>query len=151
MQQIEIKYIYSAGLLVSEKPVMMNTVLGSCVSVCLWDKSKKIGGMNHFMLPFWNGNGLASPKYGNIAMQQLIDKITGMSCKHEDLVAKVFGGARMLREQSAYFDIGRRNIDLAIRSLKDENIPVIASSTGGDKGRKIFFNTSTGEVLLKYL
>jgi chemotaxis protein CheD len=151
MQQIETKYIYSAGLYVSEKPVMMNTVLGSCVSVCIWDKSKKIGGMNHFMLPFWNGNGLASPKYGNIAMQQLIDKMTGLRCNHDDLVAKIFGGARMLREQSEYFDIGRRNIDLAIRSLEDENIPLIASSTGGDKGRKIFFNTNTGEVLQKYL
>lgn len=151
MHHIETKYIYSAGLHVSEKPVMMNTVLGSCVSVCLWDKSKKIGGMNHFMLPFWNGNGLASPKYGNIAMQQLIDKMTGLRCSHDDLVAKIFGGARMLREQSEYFDIGRRNIDLAIRSLEDEHIPLIASSTGGDKGRKIFFNTNTGEVLQKYL
>jgi chemotaxis protein CheD len=151
MTGIETKYIYSAGLYVSQKPVLLNTVLGSCVSVCLWDKNIQTGGMNHFMLPFWNGSGLASPKYGNIAMEQLIQKMKNMRSCQEDMVAKVFGGARMLQGQSEYFNIGKRNIELAIQMLRKENIKVAAQSTGGEKGRKIFFNTGTGEVLLKYL
>jgi len=107
--------------------------------------------MNHFMLPFWNGSGLASPKYGNIAMEQLINKMLSLRSKQHDLVAKVFGGARMLQNQSEYFNIGRRNIELALHMLKEANISVVAQSTGGEKGRKIFFNTGSGEVLQKYL
>lgn len=67
------------------------------------------------------------------------------------MVAKVFGGARMLKGQSEYFDIGKRNIELATEMLKEANIKVVAQSTGGEKGRKIYFNTLTGEVLQKYL
>lgn len=107
--------------------------------------------MNHFMLPFWNGSGLASPKYGNIAMEQLVDRMLKINCKRENLVAKIFGGARMLREQSEFFDIGRRNINLAIQQLADEEIRIVAQSTGGERGRKIYFNTATGEVLQKLL
>lgn len=151
MNNIETKYIYSSGLHVSRLPLIMNTVLGSCVSVCLWDQDLKAGGMNHFMLPFWNGSGLASPKYGNIAMEQLVKKMTGMGCRREDLVAKIFGGAKMLREQSEFFDIGRRNIDLARKLLDEHDISITASSIGGNRGRRIFFNSATGEVLQKFL
>lgn len=135
----------------SQKPLLLNTVLGSCVSVCLWDKETQSGGMNHYMLPFWNGSGLASPKYGNIAMDQLIQKMIHIRSNRQEMIAKVFGGARMLQGQSEYFDIGRRNIELAMQILQEANIRVVAKSTGGEKGRKIFFNTGTGEVLQKYL
>lgn len=151
MSGIESKYIYSSGLHVTSKPLVLNTVLGSCVSVCLWDTKRRAGGMNHFMLPFWNGSGLASPKYGNIAMEQLVDKMLRMNCRRENLVAKIFGGAKMLREQSEFFDIGRRNINLAIQQLAEEEIRIVARSTGGERGRKIYFNTATGEVLQKLL
>ncbi|MCF8367175.1 MAG: chemotaxis protein CheD [Bacteroidales bacterium] len=145
------KYIYSSGLYVSDKEIILNTVLGSCVSVCLWDNMKKVGGMNHYMLPLWNGNGLASPKYGNIAIEQLITKVHSFGCKNENIVAKIFGGARMLKEQSQIFDIGRKNIELAYELLARENIRIIAKSTGGERGRKISFNTGSGEVLQKLL
>ncbi len=129
----------------------MHTILGSCVAVCLWDKKNKTGGMNHYMLPFWNGSGLASPKYGNIAIGQLIKKMENMGSNPETMVAKIFGGASMLREQSHIFDIGRRNVELAHELLYDNDIKIVAESTGGEKGRKIFFNTKTGEVLQKLL
>ena len=151
MDSLETKYIYSSGLFVSEKPMIFNTVFGSCVSVCLWDSKNKSGGMNHFMLPYWNGNGLASPKYGNIAIAQLIKKMMELHSNPYNLVAKVFGGARMLKDQSNIFDIGRRNTELAHELLLHEKIRVVAESTGGEKGRKIFFNTNTGEVLQRLL
>ena len=151
MNNFETKYIYSSGLFVSEKPLILNTVLGSCVAVCLWDSKNKIGGMNHYMLPYWNGNGLASPKYGNIAITQLIGKMVALQGSPQNMLAKIFGGAKMLREQSNIFDIGRRNTELAHEILADQKIRIVAESTGGEKGRKIFFNTNTGEVFQRLL
>lgn len=151
MNNSETKYIYSSGLFVSKNPVILNTILGSCISVCLWDSSKKTGGMNHYMLPLWNGIGLASPKYGNIAIEQLVNKMLIQGCTKELIVAKVFGGARMLQEQSQIFNIGKRNIALAHKLLDEQKIRIVAQSTGGERGRKIFFNTETGEVLQRYL
>ena len=151
MNILDTKYIYSSGIIVSNIPIILNTVLGSCISVCLWDEKRKIGGMNHYMLPLWNGNGLASPKYGNIAIEQLLKKMHMHNCTNNTIVAKIFGGARMLHNQSQFFDIGKRNIELAHELLEHEKIRIIAQSTGGKKGRKIFFNTQNGEVLQKLL
>jgi chemotaxis protein CheD len=151
MEATEQKFIYSSGLMVTKKPLVLTTVLGSCVAICLFDNKLRAGGMNHFMLPLWNGNGLASPKYGNIAIERLISEMEGIGSIRSDIVAKVFGGGRMLKEQSNFFDIGRRNIDLAFQMLRQERITVVANSTGGTKGRKIYFNTQTGEVLQKYV
>lgn len=151
MNNFETKYIYSSGLFVSEQPLILNTVLGSCVAVCLWDSKNKIGGMNHYMLPYWNGNGLASPKYGNIAITRLINKMIALQGSPQNMLAKIFGGAKMLQEQSNVFDIGRRNIELAHEILSDQKIRIVAESTGGEKGRKIFFNTNTGEVFQRLL
>ncbi|MCF8364163.1 MAG: chemotaxis protein CheD [Bacteroidales bacterium] len=151
MEVINTTYIYSSGLIVSSKPLILSTVLGSCISICLWDMKNKIGGMNHYMLPYWNGSGLASPKYGNIAIPQLLKKMKATQHDPGNIIAKVFGGARMLKDQSAIFDIGHRNTQLAYEMLAAESIKIIAESTGGEKGRKIFFNTETGEVYLKFL
>ncbi len=145
------KYIFPSGLLVSHRPHVLNTVLGSCVAVCLWDEKLHIGGMNHYMLPLWNGVGLASPKYGNIAIEKLVAGMNRLGSRNANLKAKVFGGASMLMEQSAVFNIGLANVNLAWEMLEQNKIQVLASSTGGNRGRKILFNTSTGEVLQKYL
>jgi len=127
------------------------TVLGSCVSVCLWDSRKGIGGINHFMLPFWNGEGLASPRFGNIAIIRLIDKMLALGADRRNLQAKVFGGGDMLKATSACMNIGQRNIVLAQDMLRDERLPVVGSDTGGKHGRKLLFNTRSGVVLVKPL
>ena len=72
-------YLYPSALFAEKTPFMVDTVLGSCVAVCLFDNQLKIGGINHYMLPFWNGNGLASPKYGNIATEKLVEKMALVS------------------------------------------------------------------------
>jgi chemotaxis protein CheD len=127
------------------------TVLGSCVSVCLWDAPRKIGGINHFMLPFWNGEGLASPRFGNIAIEKLIEKMVGLGADRNRLQAKVFGGGDMLKSTSAFMNIGQRNIVLAQDQLREAKIPIISADTGGKYGRKLVFNTSSGVVLVKLL
>lgn len=71
---------------------LVHTLLGSCVSVCLWDQKRACRGMNHYMLPLWNGEGLATPRYGNIAIENLLEKDVSFGLQQKDLVAKVFEG-----------------------------------------------------------
>jgi len=103
------------------------------------------------MLPYWNGEGLESPKYGNVAIFQLYQKMLELGVKKEDIICKIFGGAEVLGEQSSVFNVGQRNIEVAHKIIQEIGIPVVSSSTGGKQGRKIHFNTGTGEVLQKYL
>lgn len=129
----------------------VTTILGSCVAVCLWDRTLGIGGINHYMLPTWNGMELASPKYGNIAIDRLVEKMLQLGCKQSNLVAKVFGGGEVIAVSSNIMHIGQRNIMVAEEMLAEKKIPIIGRSTGGNNGRKIIFNTHTGEVLQCYI
>lgn len=141
-------YLYPSNLFVTKDPHFVTTVLGSCVSVCLFDTKNKFGGINHFMLPFWNGDGLASVKYGNIAMTKLIEDMLRKGSNKEDLEAKVFGGAN---QANFSMKIGDRNAEIAINHLNNENIPIKAQSLGGIRGRKIIFEIHTGVVRMKYI
>jgi chemotaxis protein CheD len=144
-------YLLPGNLFVHADEHTVLTVLGSCVSVCLWDPRKGIGGINHYMLPLWNGEGLASPRFGNIAIPKLIEKILHLGADRRSLQAKVFGGGDMLKAATTFMNIGQRNIVLAEDMLRDEKIPIISADTGGRHGRKLFFNTRTGVVLVKLL
>lgn len=144
-------YLMPGNIFAHTDEYIVTTVLGSCVSVCLWDPVNKIGGMNHYLLPLWNGEGLASPRYGNIAIAKLIEKMLDLGAERESLRAKVFGGGDVLKMASAFMNIGHRNVLLAKNLLREENIPVVSADTGGQSGRKIIFNTRTGVVLVKLL
>ncbi|MFW6227200.1 MAG: chemotaxis protein CheD [Bacteroidota bacterium] len=151
VDNIPVHYLYPAALFNSKEAYYIHTILGSCVAVCLFDPVLKIGGMNHFMLPLWNGQGLASPKYGNIAIEKLIERMIGMGSRRQNLKAKVFGGGEVIDAHSVSFQIGLRNANLAISLLEELKIPVLSSSLGGKLGRKIQFATHTGEVRMKYV
>lgn len=144
-------YLHPSSMRVSSVPQWVVTVLGSCVAVCFIDLRRNIGGINHFMMPYWNGDGLESPKYGNVAIAQLFQTMLECGAKKEDLICKIFGGAEVLGEKNSVFNVGQRNIELAFKMVSELGIPVVSSSTGGKQGRKILFNTATGEVLQKYL
>ncbi len=128
----------------------ITTVLGSCVAVCLYDQKQQFGGMNHFMLPIWKDEGLATPKYGNIAIPRLVDKMLSIGAKKNNLVAKVFGGANSVMESNVY-EIGKRNIQIAFELLDRHNIRVLKSDTDGKKNRRIMMNTATNKIYLKYI
>lgn len=142
-------FLYPGTLFASKNSYQIITILGSCVAVCLWDSVQEIGGMNHFLLPLWNGHGLASPKYGNIAMEKLIDKMISIGSKKRNLQAKVFGGSNVLNF-SQYF-VGKRNIEIAKELLEENSILIVGQSVGGELGRKIYFNTQTGRVNQYYI
>lgn len=139
-------YLYPSALFVKKEGHLVTTVLGSCVAICLYDQVKMVGGINHYMLPFWNGRELASPKYGNIAIESLVKKMEIIGASRVSMVAKVFGGANQLNHNSG---VGQRNYEIAKEMLENYNIKIVAKSVGGSLGRKINFNTATGEVFMK--
>jgi len=151
MIEYQAYYLYPANLFADRQPFQISTLLGSCVAVCMFDNKLKYGGMNHFMLPLWNGEGLASPKYGNVAIQQLVTKMIQLGSYKNDLVAKVFGGAAVLNTDYNSLNIGQRNISVAKQELERFDIKIVAASTGGTLGRKIIFDNHSGEVWQKYI
>jgi chemotaxis protein CheD len=104
------------------------------------------------MLPLWNGEGQASPKFGNIAIEKLISKMTELGSEKKNLQAKIFGGAEVLEQyREEGFKIGELNLKIAEERLKKEKIAISAHSVGGKKGRKVIFYTDTGQVLMKFI
>ncbi len=89
-------YLIQGMIFAAVEEYRVTTVLGSCVTICLWDPYLEIGGINHYMYPFWNGEGLATPRYGNIAIPKLIEKMLSLGCTKNSLRAKVFGGGNIL-------------------------------------------------------
>lgn len=107
--------------------------------------------MNHYMLPLWNGEGLASPKYGNIAIELLVDKMLKLGCKKRNIKAKIFGGASVIKTKHDLYNIGERNIQIALDILEKENIKIIARSIGGNHGRKILMDTENFQIRHKLI
>ena len=137
--------------------VAIATTLGSCVSACIWDGKGRIGGMNHFMLPLtekeahevdWGNRGLASDatRYGNFAMEHLINMILKNGGRRANLRAKVFGGGKVLKQMS---DVGQKNIDFVLHYLETENIKVESSDLGSYYPRKVLFEPHSGRAFVK--
>lgn len=143
-------FIHVGQIHVDSAPSAISTVLGSCVAVCLYDNTLGIGGMNHYLLPFWNGNGLQSPKFGNISIPKLIESMMAKGSTSRTIEAKIFGGASMNIGASESMMIGQKNILVAKEILKEYKITIVAEDVGGQNGRKIQFDLERGKVLLKY-
>ena len=139
-------FLYPSTLFACREPFIVNTILGSCVAVCFYDTVWKFGGINHYMLPFWNGQGLASPKFGNIAINKLLEKMLVLGSNQKNIIAKVFGGGNILEGSTSQFMIGDRNVAVARDMLMELKIQIVSQSVGGTLGRKIQFNVITGEV-----
>jgi chemotaxis protein CheD len=125
------------------------TLLGSCVAVCLWDPTLGLGGMNHYMLPLWNGEGLPTPRYGNIAIEKLIQKMVALGADPRRLLGRIYGGAMVLGTDMGRFRVGGRNITVAQELLATHRIPILETEVGGEQGRRVQFNTCTGEVTVQ--
>nr|CRH04837.1 putative chemoreceptor glutamine deamidase CheD [cheD] [Candidatus Magnetococcus massalia] len=142
-------FLLPGAIFVKAGHFQISTVLGSCIAVCLWDPRTKQGGMNHFKLPLWNGDGLASPKFGNIAIEKLIEGMVEIGCDKKALQAKVFGGAAVLKNGGGLLNVGQRNVQVAQDMLKQHRIPILASDLGGEVSRKIIMDTQQGSILMK--
>lgn len=129
---------------VSDDPnSVITTLLGSCVSACLWDETRAIGGLNHIVLPDGGADSAQAAYLGVNAMELLINDLIKIGAQRSRLKAKLFGGARMIAGLS---DVGARNAQFVEEFLERENIPVLSQSLGGTSARKIQFWPSSGRA-----
>lgn len=152
--QKEIITIHPGEYCTSKEDIYIATVLGSCISVALYDIKLGFGGMNHFMLPKSNRDEPLSSedegRFGNYAMELLINDMINNGSFKQNLRAKVFGGGNVLDAGNSQMNMtGINNINFALNYLKEEGIPIIVNDTGGIFPRKIYFSPLTSKVYLK--
>ena len=143
-------YLYPGQIVTSGQPLMVSTILGSCVSICLWDSAARVGGINHYLLPNNPLNGQSDLRYGNTAIERLIERLLALGVKKQRIVAKVIGGASILTSLGgARMSIGDQNVEVARKFLAKHGITVSGEQTGGTRGRKLLFHTGNGCVFSK--
>ncbi|NNE89101.1 MAG: chemotaxis protein CheD [Silicimonas sp.] len=130
----------------SDPNVMITTILGSCISICLWDEAAGVGGMNHLLLPGLLAQGDPLNTSGAIAMERLINEMVHHGAMRARMRAKLFGGSSMLHGRT---DIGSRNAEFGRTYLKVEGIPCDAENVGGTKARKLRYFPATGVAQMK--
>ena len=141
---------------VSREPVQIMTVLGSCVSACIRDPLIAVGGMNHFMLPVgdsvragsWGGDDGAVNRFGNYAMESLINAIVSLGGVRSRLEIKLFGGGRVLEIST---DVGANNVSFVLDYLETEGLPVTSMDVGQNYARKLLYEPATGRARMKKL
>ena len=145
--------VFPGEYYVTKKPdELLVTVLGSCVAACIRDPVAKIGGMNHFMLPHhksgnW-GEDSRSARFGNFAMEKLINELIKSGADRARMEVKVFGGGNVTDTSNA---IGSDNSEFVLRYLDAEGFRCAAQDLGGSLPRRIHYYPSTGRVVRKLL
>jgi len=154
--------IHAAKILPGEYYVTLHdeaivTVLGSCISACIRDRVFGIGGMNHFMLPDSEGKldkritaGSEATRYGNFAMEKLINDILKHGGRRENLEIKIFGGGQIIKDMHT-LDIGQRNIEFVKDYIRTEGLSLLVDETGDVYPRKVYFFPASGKVRVKKL
>ena len=151
------RYLHPGQVLIATEPSAVTTILGSCISVCLFDPKRGIGGINHFVLPNFAGRGPTSARFGNVAVENLVDGMLETGCSRYDLRAMLFGGSHLLRgfegpsEKSSTAELGARNAEVARSMLESARIAIVGEDVGGRHGRKLVFFTDDGSFRVKPL
>jgi chemotaxis receptor (MCP) glutamine deamidase CheD len=141
--------LYIGGVHASEAPTLIKTLLGSCIAVCLWDPVRRVGGMNHFLLPDGRDSGGDLTRFGVHAMDVLIGATMKAGGDRRRFVAKVFGGAHVLEMGEPATGVPRRNIAFVREFLESEGFPVVAADVGGCHPRHVHFFTATGRARVR--
>jgi chemotaxis protein CheD len=153
MASTEIKVGIADLNLVLNPGTIMTIGLGSCIGIALYDKTVKVAGLSHIMLPdSTQFKSSTNPmKFADLAIPMLIKKMEKQGCQKRNLIAKIAGGASMFNfsDKSIISDIGKRNSDAVKKALKNVEIPVIAEDVGGNKGRTMILYAADGRVVLK--
>lgn len=143
---------------VSNQNEIISTLLGSCVAACLYDPVNKIIGMNHFLLAYLHHSQIRpiletdEGRYGLYAMELLINAMMKNGARKNNLKAKCFGGGNVLRVLSDVTEkktIGEVNIEFIKAFLRNEKIPMVCSSMGGNIGRHVHFVGGDFSVYVK--
>ena len=132
---------------VHDEDILVMTTLGSCIAACLWDRERRIGGMNHFMLPDGAGD---SGRYGSYAMELLINEMLKRGASRSSMEAKVFGGGQVITGMNS-MNVGERNTQFVIDYLKTERIPILSKDVLDIHPRKVCFLPASGKAMVKRL
>ncbi len=139
---------------VTGRDMVLVTVLGSCVAACIRDPERKVGGMNHFMLPDSNGDPhnpySASARYGTYAMEILVNQLIKLGARKSSLEAKVFGGGRVMKAMSLT-NVGERNAEFVLDYLRVEGIRLVAQDLLDVFPRKVYYFPDSGRALIRRL
>jgi len=137
-------YLEPGHIYFTTEPSIVRTVLGSCVAVCLWDRKRHTGGMNHFVYPLVREATKATAKFGNVSTIRLVQLMDEAGCSRENIVAQIIGGAT--KESSDNGQMGVENARVARKVLERYGIAIVSMDVGGEMGRKVIFDVGTGEV-----
>jgi chemotaxis protein CheD len=136
---------------VHDEDILIMTTLGSCIAACLWDREKRIGGMNHFLLPDTNGAGGAdSGRYGSFAMDLLIGELVKRGATRATMEAKVFGGGAVISGMNT-INVGERNTAFVLDYLRTERITVVSKDVLDIYPRKVCYLPASGKAMVKKL
>jgi chemotaxis protein CheD len=145
------RHFLNMGQIVADaRGARIATIVGSCVAVCLWDGRRRVGGMSHYLLPDAPHvkTRLDKPwSYGELALPELLARLSALGASPHTLTAKVFGGAA-ITNGGGQGGPGARNAALARTWLGEHGIEIVAQDLGGRRGRKLVFDTANGEVTL---
>jgi chemotaxis protein CheD len=149
----KVTLIYAGDYYASDVDEIIGTLLGSCISLCLYDSEKRIGGMNHFMLPgkmtSVDINSGDSAKYGISAIHKLIEGMIEKGASRKNMCAKLFGGGAVLDIEDKSTAIPDNNIRLARLLMEVEDIPIVEEDTGGKYIRKVYLDVKTGKAFVR--
>lgn len=148
MESITTHKLQVSQLIISKAPIRVSTVLGSCVSTCIYSRQYEVGGITHYALPYAHKDFIEEEAfhYGNLAIPYLIDELLKLcSGNITDLEAKLIGGANS-KHHSLQPSIGSQNIEVAKAILKSYNIPIVGEAVGGTFGKKLLFDSPSGRV-----
>ena len=149
--KIESVKVLPGEFYVDEQEIVITTTLGSCIAACLWDRDRRIGGLNHFMLPDGPADGaLSGGRYGAFAMDQLIGELIKRGANRTSLEAKVFGGGAVIEGMNS-IHVGERNTSFVLDYLRTERISVVSKDVLDIYPRKVAFLPHTGKALIKRL
>lgn len=145
-------FLLPGEICVSEKPVLMATLLGSCVAVCLYNRSNGNAGMNHYLRNSTQSLNEPCGKYGDTSTNYLIKSLLAKDAAVGHYEAKIFGGGSVTGNLGLVgAGIGHDNIDVARKILKEFQIPIVEEDVGGNNGRKVYFNTSSFMVHVRQI
>jgi chemotaxis protein CheD len=134
---------------VHDEDILIMTTLGSCIAACLWDREKRVGGMNHFLLPD-GGGGSDSGRYGSFAMELLIGELIKRGATRSTMEAKVFGGGAVISGMNT-INVGERNTAFVLDYLRTERITVVSKDVLDIHPRKVCFLPHSGKAMVKRL
>lgn len=154
--QATVATLHPGDYYVAERGELVMTLLGSCVSACVRDARLRRGGMNHFMLPesqldatgHWGGSAWVATRFGNVAMERLVNEILKLGGRREDLEVKLVGGGRVLDTLS---DVGARNIQFVREYVRTEGFRLLGEDLGDLYPRKVLYDPTSGTVRVKRL